>query len=124
MNKFSLKFRLYCCLFITSLSITLLTYSYAEENKSDDDKIYGNVVCLVPDLKRGNVSPVIANGSCKEHKVHAHVIVETRNREGNVYAVKGSEESIIRLQELKNKKNIEINGSIGGNQKALILTVE
>jgi len=102
----------------------LSPFTYAEEDKNKEDFVNGNVVCLVPDLKRGNVSPVIANESCKGHKVHAHVIVDTSSSEGNIYAVQGSSDAISRLQSINDKKNITVKGKISGNQKALILTVE
>ena len=96
----------------------------AEEDKNKEDFVHGNVVCLVPDLKQGNVSPVIANESCKGHKVHAHVILDTSSSEGDIYAVQGSPDAISRLQSIDDKKNITVKGKISGSQKALILTVE
>ena len=124
MKNFS--FRSYVLVFVFS-AITgfgLSSFSNAEEGKHQEDIVYGNVICIVPDLKSGNVSPVIANENCNGHKAHAHVIVDTRSREGNVYGVQGSPEAISRLQALKNKENVAVKGKISGDQKAWIITVE
>ena len=78
----------------------------------------------MPDYESGNVKPVIANENCNGHAAHAHVILDTRTKVGNVYAVQGSPQAIERLQSLKKKMNVAIKGKIAGDQKAWIITVD
>ena len=50
--------------------------------------------------------------------------MDTRSKEGNVYAVNGSPEAVTRLQALKKKENVAVKGNISGGQQAWIITVE
>ena len=124
MNNFSFKSYVFIFVFTAIAGFGFSSFSNAEEAKHQEDIIYGNVICIIPDLKSGNVSPVIANKNCNGHKAHAHVILDTRSGEGNVYAVNGSPEAIERLQALKNKENVAVKGKVSGDQKAWIITVE
>ena len=118
------KFNTYIVISFIFASLALGSITNAEEEKHEGDIVYGNVICLVPDYEAGNVKPVIANENCSGHAPHGHVIVETREKVGNVYAVKGSEEAIRRIQSLMNKENIEVKGKISGNQTGWIITVD
>ena len=83
------------------LAFVVLSFSFAanaEEDVHADDIIVGNVICLLPNVAEGTVKPVIASGPCNGLGQHAHVVLDTRTKEGNVYAVTGSSESIERLQ--------------------------
>ena len=124
MKNFSFKSYAFIFVFTAIAGLGLSSFSNAEEAKHKEDIIYGNVICIIPDLKSGNVSPVIANKNCNGPKAHAHVIVDTRSKEGNVYAVQGSPEAIERLQALTVKENVAVKGKISGDQKAWIITVE
>ena len=99
------------------------TDSFADE-VHEDDIIYGNVICLIPDLEKGTVEPVVANKNCNSPRDHAHVVLDTRSKEGNVYAVNGTNEAIQRLQARTKKKDVAVKGSISGDQKAWIITVD
>ena len=109
------------CLIFVGLALTSITN--AAEDKHKNDIITGTLICLVPDYEAGNVKPVIANENCSGHAPHGHVILDTREKVGNVYAVKGSPEALKRLQSLNNKVNIKIAGKISGNQDAWVITV-
>ena len=124
MKKYLSNHSVLTFLFVLITAFGLSLAANAEGEKHEEDIIYGNVICLIPDLKSGNVSPVIANKNCNGPKAHAHVIVDTRSKEGNVYAVKGSPEAIERLQALEIKEDVAIKGKISGDQKAWIITVE
>ena len=109
------------------LSFVVLSFSLissAEEDAHKDDIVQGNVICLLPNHAEGTVKPVIATGPCNNLAPHAHVILDTRTKEGNVYAVMGSPEAIERLEKTSNRQNVEVKGKIGGDQSAWILTVE
>ena len=109
------------------LSFMVLSFSFtasAEEEVHADDIVVGNVICLLPNVAEGTVKPVIASGPCNGHSAHAHVVLDTRTKEGNVYAVTGSAEAIERLEKTSNRQNVEVKGKIGGDQKAWIITVD
>lgn len=113
--------------FVAILFLGLFLFSSVSDAKMDehkDDIIYGNVICLLPDYESGNVKPVVANKNCNGHKPHAHVILDTRSKVGNVYAVQGSPEAIERIQSLKKKTNVAVKGKISGDQRAWIITVD
>jgi len=112
-------------LFVISFAIVSFSLiSNAEEDAHKDDIVQGNVICLLPNHAEGTVKPVIATGPCNNLAPHAHLILDTRTKEGNVYAVTGSAEAIERLEKTSNRKNVEVKGKIGGNQEAWIIIVE
>ncbi len=113
--------------YVFLLSFVVLSFSFtanAEEEVHEDDIIVGNVICLLPNVADGTVKPVIASGPCNGHGEHAHVVLDTRTKEGSVYAVTGSPEAIERLEKTPARKNVEVKGKIGGNQDAWILSVD
>ena len=113
--------------YVFLLSFVVLSFSFtanAEEEVHEDDIIVGNVICLLPNVADGTVKPVIASGPCNGHSAHAHVVLDTRTKEGNVYAVTGSPEAIERLESTPARKNVEVKGKVGGNQDAWILSVD
>ena len=123
MNNFSVKSIFFLFVFTAIGFFVLNSVSIAEEGH-EDDIIYGNVVCILPDIDKGTVVPVVANKNCNGPTPHAHVVIDTRSKEGNVYAVNGSPEAIERLQALEIKEDVAIKGKISGDQKAWIITVE
>ena len=109
------------------LSFVVLSFSLtasAETEVHEEDIIVGNIICLLPNVADGTVKPVIASGPCNGHGEHAHVVLDTRTKEGSVYAVTGSPEAIERLEKTPTRKNVEVKGKIGGNQDAWILSVD
>ncbi|MGB7292830.1 MAG: hypothetical protein WBD99_11715 [Thermodesulfobacteriota bacterium] len=92
-----------------------------ETQKSEERTITGTIVCLIPDYKSGNVKPVVASGPCNELEPHAHVIY---TREGQIYALHGSEEAIVNIEKSPVRKNVSLKGKVQGNQNAWILFVE
>ena len=95
-----------------------------EEEMHKNVTLKGNVICLLPEYKSGKVKPVIATAPCDGYAPHAHVILDTRSKVGNIYAVQGSPEALKRLQQTSNRKDIEIKGKISGNTTGWVITVE
>jgi len=95
-----------------------------EEEMHKNVTLKGNVICLLPEYKSGKVKPVIATAPCDGYAPHAHVILDTRSKVGNVYAVQSSPEALKRLQQTSNRKDIEIKGKISGNTTGWVITVE
>ena len=83
----------------------------------------GNVICLLPDYENGTVEPIVASEPCVGKTPHAHVFLDTRTKQGNVYAVNASPEVLERIQ-TADKNNVELKGSVSGNQRAWIITVQ
>ena len=121
-NASFMSFALIFAFALLGLAATGLN-AFADE-VHEDDIIYGNVICLIPDLEKGTVEPVVANKNCNSPRDHAHVVLDTRSKEGNVYAVNGTNEAIERLQARTQKKDVAVKGSISGDQKAWIITVD
>lgn len=117
-------------LFLFAIALIPLSFTSlkAEEDVHKDDimvkSITGNVICLLPNHDKGTVTPVIATEPCVGHGAHAHVILDTRTKEGNVYAVQGSPEAIKRLQMTSNRTNIEVKGKISAAQTGGIIVIE
>lgn len=119
------SFKSYAFIFVfTAIGLIGTNINSIAEEVHEDDIIYGNVICLIPDMEKGTVEPVVANKNCNSPKNHAHVILDTRSKEGNVYAVNGSNEAVQRLQARTQKKDVAVKGSISGDQKAWIITVD
>lgn len=113
--------------YLVVFSFVILSFSLissAEEDVHKEDIVKGNIICLLPNHAEGTVKPVIAVSPCTGLAPHAHVILDTRTKEGNVYAVMGSPEAIERLQSISARKDVDVKGKIGGDQSAWILTVE
>ena len=105
-------------------SLTFYAVSQAEEDANKEDVLKGNVICLLPDYESGNVKPVISTEPCDGIGPHAHVILDTRTKSGNVYAVIASPEAMKRLQQTSERMNVEIKGKISGDQSAWVITLE
>ena len=123
MNNFS--FKSFALVFaVMAIGLFGSNLNVAAEEVHEDDIIYGNVICLIPDMKNGTVEPVVANKNCNGPSGHAHVVLETRSKVGNVYAVNGSPQAVKRLQARTKKENVAVKGKISGDQTAWIITVD
>ena len=110
------------CSFLFVPLFTVVPALHAEEDIHKDDIVVGNVVCLLPDVSKGTVKPVIATGPCNGHDPHSHVIFDTRSKVGNVYAVQGSPEARERLEKTTNRNNVKVKGKFNSDQSAWILS--
>lgn len=82
--------------------------------------VSGTIICLLPNYEEGSVAPVVATGPCGAEDPHLHVV---STGGGQVYALHGSEEAIGRIEAMKEKKNVELQGKIQGDQGAWVLYV-
>ena len=110
---------------LIGLFLSVSFYISKAEDPCTQDSVKGNVVCLIPNYEEGSVTPVIATAPCDGYALHAHVIIEQRGKEGNVYAVRASPEALKKLQQTKNRTNVEVKGKIsGGSDTGWIITVD
>jgi hypothetical protein len=110
---------------LVGLFLSVSFYISQAEDPHAQDSVKGNVICLIPDYEKGSVNPVIATEPCDGLPTHTHVIVEQRGKVGNVYAVQGSPEALKRLEQAKNRTNVEIKGKIsGGSDTGWVITVD
>lgn len=117
------KLKLLSFLFINSVLFLTISFNVSsEKDVHEDDIIVGNVICLLPDVKKGIVKPVIATEPCNGIGPHTHVILYTRTKVGNVYAVQGSPEALERLEKTTNRKDVKLKGKFSSNQSAWILS--
>jgi len=92
-----------------------------ESQKLEEEVIQGTIVCLIPYYDKGKVKLVVASAPCNENEPHAHVVF---TREGEVYALHGSEEKIINIEKSSQRRNVFLRGKVLGNQKGWILFVD
>ncbi len=126
MVRFTLFVSIFSLLFLFAFQQSSFAdgHEQAKDVHASDVTVRGNVICLLPDHDKGNVKPFIATKPCNGHEPHAHVMLDTRSKVGNVYAVQGSPEAVERLEK-GNKKDIEVKGKVSGSQQTgWILTVE
>jgi len=81
----------------------------------------GTIVCIVPNYTNSDIEPVVAVGPCDEYAPHMHVIY---NRDGQIYALHGTEESIVNIEKRPDRKNVQVTGAIAGNKSGWILFVD
>lgn len=93
----------------------------AQGQKPAEKTVEGTIVCLLPNYENATVTPVIAQGPCNELAPHAHVI---QTKDGQIYALHGSEEAIHKIETNPNRMNAKVTGKLQGNQGAWILFVE
>jgi hypothetical protein len=89
--------------------------------KPEEKTVTGTIVCLLPDYSKGTVNPVVASGPCNEQTPHSHVVY---TKEGQVYALGGSEEAIHKIEMNPQRTNVTVKGKVQGNQGAWILYAE
>ena len=106
------------------LLVVTLFIAAASTSQSADDKtvtVEGNIVCLIPDYKTGNVKPVIASGPCDKLPPHEHVLV-TKNR---VYLLRGLQDGLMKVEQSPQRTDVKIKGKIeGSDQTGWVLVVE
>lgn len=88
---------------------------------TEDITVKGTVVCLLPNYGAGNFKQVVASGPCNEFEQHLHVV---HTSDGQVYALHGSEESIKKIEAMQERKEVELQGKIQGEQGAWVLFVQ
>ena len=98
-------------------AFTIRSYAADEGTKS----ITGNVICLIPDYKKGTVNPVIATGPCNTLPPHQHVLM---TKEGTVYSLQGLQDGLIKIEEMSDKTDVTITGKVEGNNYGWILFVD
>ncbi len=86
----------------------------------DEVKVTGTIVCLLPNYQDLSFKQVVATGPCNEIEPHAHVV---RTKDGQVYALHGSEESIKKIESMSDRNEVELQGKIQGEQGAWVLFV-
>jgi hypothetical protein len=89
--------------------------------KGTTQSVTGTIVCLLPNYEKGTVSPVVATAPCNEATPHAHVIY---TKDGQVYALSGSEEAISAIEKNPQRTNMTVSGKVLGNQGAWVLYVQ
>jgi hypothetical protein len=96
--------------------------SFAQEPmKATPGSVTGTVICLIPDYKKGTVTPVIATGPCNTLPPHQHVIM---TKEGTVYTLQGLQDGLMKVSLMPQRENVTIAGKIEGNNQGWILWVD
>lgn len=83
--------------------------------------VTGTIVCIVPNYSDGDVEPIVAVGPCNEYAPHMHVIY---NKDGQIYGLHGTEESIVNIEKRPDRKNVQLTGKVRGNNSGWILFVD
>ncbi len=83
--------------------------------------VTGTIICLIPDYKKGTVTPVIATGPCNELPPHQHVLM---TKEGTVYSLQGLQEGLMKIEAMPNKTDVTMAGKIEGNNYGWVLVVD
>jgi hypothetical protein len=99
----------------------LASASAAQPQPSEATSVTGTIVCLLPNYESLDFKQVVAAGPCNELEPHLHVI---KTKSGQVYALEGSEESIHKIESMSGRENVELQGTIQGEQGAWILFVQ
>ena len=95
-----------------TISFAFSSSSFAD-TKDDHATINGNVICLLPDYKTGNVNPVIATAPCDGYPPHHHVVVT----DTAVYSLQGLQDGLTKIEKNPNRTNVEIAGKIQGTEQ-------
>jgi len=90
-------------------------------NEVEKTTVTGTIVCIVPNYTDGDAEPVVAVGPCNKYAPHMHVIY---NQDGQIYALHGTEESIVIIENRPDRKNVQVTGAITGNKCGWILFVD
>jgi len=98
----------------------LASQSALGEEGAKEASVSGTIVCLLPNYEDGSVDPVVATSPCGEKDPHLHIVVTGG---GQVYALHGSEEAISKLESSSDRKNVELQGKVLGDQGAWVLYV-
>ena len=107
-------------------SITFSAIIKAEEDaqmKKDDIKsMTGDIICVLPMDKDGNVKAVIASGDCSGYAPHVHVFREAGT--SNVFSIAATPEKLHELEISPNKKGVTLAGRVAGSTRGWILYVQ
>ncbi len=114
------RFRMVTLLLVLAISIVGLSSvsSFAADPASQS--VQGNVICLIPDYKKGTVTPVIATGPCNTLPPHQHVLM---TKEGTVYSLQGLQDGLMKIALMPQKEDVTMAGKIEGNNYGWVLIV-
>lgn len=99
----------------------LASASAAQPAPSEETAITGTIVCLLPNYQSLDFKQVVASGPCNELEPHLHVV---KTKDGQVYALEGSEESIAKIEGMSSREDVKLQGQIQGGQGAWVLFVQ
>lgn len=83
--------------------------------------VQGTIICLIPDYKKGTVTPVIATGPCNTLPPHQHVLM---TKDGTVYSLQGLQDGLMKVALMPQKENVTMAGKIEGNNYGWVLIVD
>lgn len=112
MFAFSLMIAVACVGFFT-------TGSFAADPGAQS--VTGTVICLIPDYKKGTVTPVIATGPCNTLPPHQHIVM---TKEGTVYTLQGLQDGLMKVSMMPERENVTMAGKIEGNNYGWVLVVD
>ena len=107
-----LKLTTFALILGITFSVAFSSSSFADSN-DDHATINGNVICLLPDYKTGNVNPVIATAPCDGYPPHHHVVVTN----DAVYSLQGLQDGLKKIERNPNRTNVEIAGKVQGSEQ-------
>ncbi len=123
---FTLRSLAVALLICFAASISFSAFSQAEdeaEMKKDDIKsMTGDIICVLPMDKDGNVKAVIAAGDCSGYAPHVHVFREAGT--ANVFSIEATPEKLKELEQSSNKKGVTLAGKITGSTRGWVLSVQ
>lgn len=123
---FTLRSLAVALLICFAASITFSAIIKAEEDaqmKKDDIKsMTGDIICVLPMDKDGNVKAVIASGDCSGYAPHVHVFREAGT--ANVFSIEATPEKLHELEISPNKKGVTLAGRVAGSTRGWILYVQ
>jgi hypothetical protein len=99
----------------------LASASAAQPEPAEETEVTGTIVCLLPNYQSLDFKQVVASGPCNELEPHLHVV---KTKDGQVYALEGSEESIAKIEAMSGRDEAKIQGKIQGGQGAWVLFVQ
>jgi hypothetical protein len=121
---FTLRSLAVALLICFAASISFSAFSQAEDEaqmKKDIKSMTGDIICVLPMDKDGNVKAVIASGDCSGHAPHVHVFREAGT--ANVFSIEATPEKLKELEQ-SNKKGVTLAGKITGSTRGWVLSVQ
>ncbi len=118
----SLAVALLIC-FAASITFSAIIKAEDEAQMKDDIKsMTGDIICVLPMDKDGNVKAVIAAGDCSGYAPHVHVFREAGT--ANVFSIEATPEKLKELEQSSNKKGVTLAGKITGSTRGWVLSVQ
>jgi len=118
----SLAVALLIC-FAASITFSAIIKAEDEAQMKDDIKsMTGDIICVLPMDKDGNVKAVIAAGDCSGYAPHVHVFREAGT--ANVFSIEATPEKLKELEQSSNKRGVTLAGKISGSTRGWILSVQ